>query len=1101
MSGLEEWLEGHGLGQHTNVFHDNGVGLDVLPHLSEDDLKELGLNLGDRRRLQAALERPAHVSEPPEDVQQEPSGTRPPEAERRQVTVLFADICAYTKLSNELDAEEMHAILGRFVNRADAIIHDHGGTVDKHVGDNVMAVFGAPIAHSDDSLRAARAALAIHAAMPEISNEIGRQLQVHIGVASGQVVASGVGDDTHYTVTGDSVNLASRLTDAAAPGETLISVRVQHAVSQAVEATHRGDITIKGFSEPIPAYVLKGLREHAMSETASPFVGRETELRQFTSALTACMETSTGQVIYIRGEAGIGKTHLTEEIVRIATEQGFDCHRTLVLDFGVGKGQGAIHALVRSLLSIPSGSGKAVRANAAEHMFATGILDRRQTMYLNDFLDLPQPPELHSIFEAMDNAVRNEGKRETLAALIRAQSEQRPTLLIVEDLHWADSTVVEQLAGLTQSIENSRVILTMTSRFEGDPLNQTWRLSTTATPFMTIDLRPLRPDDAMRLAAGFIDINREFAIKCLDRAGGNPLFLDQLLRSAEERGEEGVPDSVQSVIQARIDSLDDFDKQAILAASVLGQRFSLDALRHLTSNSQYNPDGLTSNNLIRPEGDDYLFAHALVKEGVYTSLLKTRRAELHRNAAEWYAPHDLALRAEHLDRAEDPTAAAAYNQAAEAEVAALRLETALQLADRGIELVREPAARCALLCLRADALREMGAIEESITAFETALDSATDDVSRCRAWIGAASGLRIADRQSEALEILDKAQTVATDHDLVSEQSQIHYLRGNVYFPLGNIDGCLKEHGHALRFAQAAGSAESEALAFGGLGDGYYLRGHMQSACERFRACVERCREHGYGRIEVANRHMVGWSRIYLMEFAEAHEDGLESAAMAAKVGHHRAEILGLLLAARTALEMGEYKDVRMHLDRSLDLSRRMSAGNFEAQALMLLARLLATQGETDKARQYADDAVSVARNVGMTFIGPTTLAQQAKFAQHAMQRRAILKEGDDILDSGCVAHNQFWLPFTGIDLSLAAHEWDEVERYAKRLETFTRSQPLAWSDFVIDRGRALSTWGQGNRDKSMETELKRLRGIAEGVGLKPALIDIESALATLRTV
>jgi tetratricopeptide (TPR) repeat protein len=246
---------------------------------------------------------------------------------------------------------------------------------------------------------------------------------------------------------------------------------------------------------------------------------------------------------------------------------------------------------------------------------------------------------------------------------------------------------------------------------------------------------------------------------------------------------------------------------------------------------------------------------------------------------------------------------------------------------------------------------------------------------------------------------------------------------------------------------------------------------------------------------------MVGWSRIYLMEFAEAHEDGLESAAMAAKVGHHRAEILGLLLAARTALEMGEYKDVRMHLDRSLDLSRRMSAGNFEAQALMLLARLLATQGETDKARQYADDAVSVARNVGMTFIGPTTLAQQAKFAQHAMQRRAILKEGDDILDSGCVAHNQFWLPFTGIDLSLAAHEWDEVERYAKRLETFTRSQPLAWSDFVIDRGRALSTWGQGNRDKSMETELKRLRGIAEGVGLKPALIDIESALATLRTV
>jgi class 3 adenylate cyclase/tetratricopeptide (TPR) repeat protein len=1100
-SDLEEWLDGLGLGQHTDVFADNGVGLDVLPHLSEDDMKELGLNLGDRRRLQAALETPAQTSVPSEDVQQEEPQTRPPEAERRQVTVLFADICGYTKLSNELDAEEMHTILGRFIDRADAIIYDHGGTVDKHVGDSVMAVFGAPIAHSDDSLRAARAAMAIHAAMPVISDEIDRQLQVHIGVASGQVVASGVGDDAHYTVTGDSVNLASRLTDAAAPGETLISVRVQHAIAQAVDSSPRGDLTIKGFGDPVSAYVMQGLREHAAPETETPFVGRQAEIRQFTSALTACTETSTGQVIYIRGEAGIGKTRITEEIVRIATEQGFDCHRTLVLDFGVGKGQGAIHALVRSLLAIPSGSGKAVRNDAAERMFATGILDRRQAMYLNDFLDLPQPPELRSLYEAMDNEVRNEGKRETLATLVRAQSEQRSTLLIVEDLHWADSLVVAQLADLTQSITDARAILVMTSRIEGDPLNQTWRLSTTATPLMTVDLRPLRQDDAMQLAAGFIDINNQFAINCIERAGGNPLFLDQLLRSAEERGDEGVPDSVQSVIQARIDSLDDPDKQALLAASVLGQRFSLDALRHLIANPQYGPDNLMSHDLIRPEGGDYLFVHALVKEGVYTSLLKTRRTALHRKAAEWYAPHDLALSAEHLDRAEDPTAAASYQQAAEAEAAKLHLETALQLTDRGLELVTDPATRYALLCLRADVLRDMGATAQSITAFETAVEAAPDDITRCNAWIGVAKGLRIADRQTEALEILDKAQKVATDHDLASEQAQIHYLRGNVYFPLGNIDGCLEEHGKSLRFAQAAGSAEDEALASGGLGDGYYLRGHMQSACERFRACVERCREHGYGRIEVANRHMVGWSRIYLMEFEEAREDGLAAAAMAAKISHHRAEMLGLLLAARTELEMGEYVDVRNHLDRSLDLSRRMSAGNFEAQSLMQLGRLSAAQGEMAEAQQWANEAVSVARNVGLTFIGPSALAQQAAFTEDAAERREILKEGEDILESGCVAHNLFWHSFTAMDLALTAHDWDDVERYAKRLEMFTHAQPLAWSDFMIARGRALSAWGQGSREKGVEMELKRLRDIAVAVNLKPALIDLEGALATPRAM
>jgi len=146
----------------------------------------------------------------------------PIQAERRQVTILFADIVGYTKMTSEVDAEEIHNILGKFFDAVDSIIHVFGGTVDKHVGDSVMAVFGAPTAHSDDPSRAARAALAIHKAMPEVSNLAGRELKVHIGIANGQVVASGVGGDAHYTVTGESVNLASRLTDSATQGETLL---------------------------------------------------------------------------------------------------------------------------------------------------------------------------------------------------------------------------------------------------------------------------------------------------------------------------------------------------------------------------------------------------------------------------------------------------------------------------------------------------------------------------------------------------------------------------------------------------------------------------------------------------------------------------------------------------------------------------------------------------------------------------------------------------------------------------------------------------------------------------------------------------------------
>jgi class 3 adenylate cyclase len=464
---IAQWLEGLGLGQYAQAFADNGIGLDVLPRLSEDDLKELGLNLGDRRRLQAALEASDPVAEHAAGIREEPIGMPQPEAERRQVTVLFADICGYTQLSTEMDAEEVHAILGRFVDRADAIIHDHGGTVDKHVGDSVMAVFGAPVAHSDDSIRAVRAATAIHEAMPEVSEQAGRQLQVHVGIASGQVVASGIGNDAHYTVTGESVNLASRLTDAADAGETLISAGVQHAVVEVAEWEHRGALTVKGFAEPVPAYAMRGLRKPAAVATERPFVGRQAELRQFAGALAACAETGTGQAVYIRGEAGIGKTRLTKEFERIATDRGFDCHRTLVLDFGVGKGQGAIHALVRSLLAIPPGSGESLRQDAAERVFANGLLDRERAMYLNDLLDVPQPLEFRSLFEALDNAVRNEGKRETLAALVQSLSDHRPLFPIVEDLHWADRLVVEQLAGLARSIANRPAILAMTSRIEG----------------------------------------------------------------------------------------------------------------------------------------------------------------------------------------------------------------------------------------------------------------------------------------------------------------------------------------------------------------------------------------------------------------------------------------------------------------------------------------------------------------------------------------------------------------------------------------------------------------------------------------------------------
>jgi tetratricopeptide (TPR) repeat protein len=204
---------------------------------------------------------------------------------------------------------------------------------------------------------------------------------------------------------------------------------------------------------------------------------------------------------------------------------------------------------------------------------------------------------------------------------------------------------------------------------------------------------------------------------------------------------------------------------------------------------------LIEHYLVRPVGEGFLFAHALVQEGVYGSLLRTRRRELHMRAADWFADRDPVLRAEHLDRAEDPAAPGAYFEAARMQVAEYHFERALQLAGRGYELATERAAKFELACFRADILRDLGTIEESIAAFRSALETSGDDVERCRALIGLAAGMRVTDEYDDALATLDAAEAAATDNGLGAALAEIHYLRGNIFFPLSNIDGCLAEHG------------------------------------------------------------------------------------------------------------------------------------------------------------------------------------------------------------------------------------------------------------------------------------------------------------------
>ena len=1073
------WLRGLGLEQYEQAFHDNAVDGEVLPSLTAEDLKELGVAaVGHRRRLLDAITALGPAAEPDRTVASQPDVE--PEGERRQVTVLFADLAGYTALSRELDAEEVHALLGRFFERVDRLVEEHGGRVDKHIGDCVMAVFGAPVSHGNDAERAVRAALAIRDGMPSLAAAAGRDVGVHVGVAGGQVVASGTGSGRHreYTVTGQSVNLASRLTDVASTGEVLVSDAVRRALGDRLSCEELDPLTVKGFAEPVQAWRLSGLRSGTGRRS---IVGRAHELGQLRKALADCLASGAGHAVHIRGEAGMGKTRLVEEFQAVAREAGFACHVGLVLDFGAGSEGDAVRALVRGM----RGRGSSPQGDDA--------------VFMNDLLGLPQPPGLRGLYDAMDNAARESGKRRALARLVEEASAARPMALVVEDVHWADHPMLSQLAELAVAISRCRTILVTTSRFEGDPLDRARWAAGMGGRLLTIDLGPLDAAAARLFARPFLEANAARAERCVERAAGNPLFLEQLLRDAEEGTETAVPGSVQSLIQARIDRLDPGDKAALQAAAVLGQRFDLEALRHVLGRPDYGIERLVERLLVRPEGQGFLFAHALIRDAVYDGLLRNRRRELHGRAAGWYERRDAAVRAEHLDRADDAGAPRAYLAAARALFAEHRHDPALRLVERGLELAREPADRFALACLQGDLLHDAGRMPAALSAYRDALTAAADPVERCRALIGIAAVKRMTDDLNGAFADLEEAEAIATEVGLVAEEARIHYLRGNLYFPRGDIDGCLREHARSLELARAAGASEQEAAALGGLGDAEYVRGRMVSAYGAYRSCVELSRQRGLGRTEIANLPMVAFTRWFVDDTRSALAEAHGAIAAAAKVGQLRAQTIAHHAGCFCSRVLLDLPEGWRHAEPALTLARQLGARRFEAEALALRAELHRLAGDRSKALADIEAALTISRETGMAFIGPVILGVLALATEDGGVRGTALAEGEALLAAGSVSHNHFLFRRDAIDACLQMGTWDAAERHAGALEDYAREEPSPWSRFVVGRGRALAAHGRGAGTATLGTELARLR--SEGLLLQhlDALGAIDVALGELR--
>jgi tetratricopeptide (TPR) repeat protein len=356
--------------------------------------------------------------------------------------------------------------------------------------------------------------------------------------------------------------------------------------------------------------------------------------------------------------------------------------------------------------------------------------------------------------------------------------------------------------------------------------------------------------------------------------------------------------------------------------------------------------------------------------------------------------------------------------------------------------------------------------------------------------------MRMSDRQTEALEVLTKAQQIAETNGHDHWLAGIHYLRGNCHFPLGNINGCLDEHSLALVAARRSGSAEDEALALGGLGDAYYLQGHMQSAFEQFRSCIDLCQSKGFVRIDAANRHMMGWTGIHQMKFAEARADAASTVELARQISHRRAELLALMLHCAIDVCTGDDENFWETSVQALDLARRSRARNFEAQILENQARFLFGSQQIAQALAVIDQALQIVREVGMSFCGAIALVTKARIVADVDDSRRLLQEAEAALDAGCVAHNHLWFAQYAIESELARQGYGEVLRYAERLERYTQRQKLKWCDFTIERARALAAFGEGDRSALLRAKLQALYSTAAEAGLRPALPALEQALA-----
>jgi class 3 adenylate cyclase/predicted ATPase len=1019
------WLRELGLERYEQAFQENEIAADILPKLTADDLKDIGVTIvGHRRKLLeaiAALAEPALARQAePRAPGEAPPTARPSAAERRQLTVMFVDLVGSTALSAALDPEEMGAAIRVYQNAVAGEILRFEGHIAKFMGDGVLAYFGWPQAHEDDAERAVRAGLALVRTVGALEAG-GRRLAARIGIATGLVVVGepvGEGEAQERAVVGETPNLAARLQALAEPGSVVISQATRRLVGTLFELTDLGPTRIKGFAEPIAAFVVQGEGsadgrfEALHGQRVTPLIGRENELAMLVERWSWAKD-GDGQVVLIAGEAGIGKSRLLRALREKLAGEPHIAINHLCSSYHTNSALHPVVAQLERAAGFASNDEPGDRLAKLEALLSQGVeqLDEAAPL-VGALLGVPTDDR----YPALNLSPQRQKQRtfEVLMEQLAGLARQRPVLALYEDLHWADPSTLELLDMVVERARALPVLIVMTHRPQFSP-QWSGQAHATALPLHRLGRRQ---GAAMALqVTGGKALPAEILDQILERTDGVPLFLEELTRTMLESGlmtDAGdhyelvgplpplaIPANLHDSLMARLDRLATVKELAQIGA-VIGREFSHELIAAVADRPQEQLesglDQLVASELVfrrgSPPDATYSFKHALVKDAAYQSLLKSRRQQLHARVAQVFEERFPAivetqpeLLAYHLTEAGlDARAADAWARAGRAALGRSAMREAANSLSRAVGLFRGMPSSPDRQRLELELLGGLGvALTNTLGPASSEAQAAHERAAQLSQELGDREGRfrarwnlwRVHNARAEfdsAVAVGDALLAEAQADGDADHELQAHHALWSSRLNRGHLEASCHHVDRALALYEVDRHG-TQALTFGGhdarecgLSNGstaLFLLGYPERALVRNTQGVAHALALGQPQV-VAHAHYQGSMLLQLAgEFEELDRRIILAARLAEEHGLAIYYSEARMLAAWRAVH--EEGDHRAAEETRNFLDRRAAMGTVYAQTyfLMLLADSLLRLGRPDEALAAIKEGLTRAEATG----------------------------------------------------------------------------------------------------------------------------------------